>query len=76
MESQKHLAFVQGFGFGGLIGVLIGITITNWAFYTASNQKPTPSFEEVGNYKNCKVVQFSPYTGSSPNYFLDCSTSK
>jgi hypothetical protein len=63
-------------GFGGMIGVLIGTSITTWAFNLSKNEKLTPSFEFVGNYKNCKIVKFSTTPTSNYDYFLDCPTPK
>jgi hypothetical protein len=39
-NSRSDLDFIQGLGFGGLIGTLIGVSITTWAVSTASKVKP------------------------------------
>ena len=73
MEHQKQLAFIQGFGFGGLIGTLIGVSITTWAFATANPKEPPQKFEEVDTYKNCVVIRYTPANSTHYHYFLDCS---
>ena len=59
MEHQKQLSFIQGFGLGGLIGTLIGVTITCWAFSTVNPKEPSQKFEEVDTYKHCVVVRYT-----------------
>lgn len=72
MEQQKQLAFFQGFGIGGLIRTLIGVSITCWAFQTAYPKSLPKEFEVVKTYNGCDVVRYDPTRGLT-HYFLDCS---
>ena len=73
MEHQKQLAFIQGLGFGSLIGTLIGVSITTWAFSTANPKEPPQKFEVVDTYNNCEVVRYTPVNSARYHYFLDCA---
>lgn len=69
MKQQEDLVFVQGLGFGGLIGVLIGVSITCLAFETAHPKSPPKEFEVVKSYKDCDIVRYDP-KGGLTHYFL------
>lgn len=75
MEKKADSTFNGGIGLGLLIGTLIGVSITCWAFHITHPKSPPKKFEVVDKYDNrCNVIQYTPDNSARYFYFLDCSS--